>query len=182
MMPTFPFASSPQLQHWILVDTLRVPNAMQKAYEHEALPELRKLFQNSQFEYLLDQSPVLFNISANSSLLPILTTSFAWRSSAVIFSVPNSTSIELLTEHLINLMTVNMLDKPMLFRCYNNAVWMQVANKLNAADINSLLGPAVGLSWVNEQGAIESLFRSPAMAELAATPYRLQSDIWHKWM
>lgn len=79
-------------------------------------------------------------------------------------------------------MTVNMLDKPMLFRCYNNAVWMQVANKLNAADINSLLGPAVGLSWVNEQGAIESLFRSPAMAELAATPYRLQSDIWHKWM
>ncbi len=184
MKVAFPFTASTlqPLEHWMLIDATRVPGASQQAYQHEEQPELRKLFQGSNFEYLNDQSPVLFSLVAHSTLIKHWCQSPLWRSSAVVFSLSAGVGIDLLTQHLQNLMRVNIQGKVMLFRCYNNAIWMDVADQLSEADINTLLGPAEGLSWVDDAQTIQSLYREPALNVLPASPYNLQSNVWNKWI
>ncbi|MCL1125533.1 DUF4123 domain-containing protein [Shewanella surugensis] len=189
------------LDHWLVADISRADDAMVQAYTHEKQPELRKLFIGSAFEYLADQSPVIFKISANSSLLPIWQQDAGWRTSSVLFSVPKGADVSVeggLIEHLQALMRVKVTGKVILFRFYSSKIWQGVASELSANDINTILGPAAGLSWFDKQQSMQSLRREqrqhnnqPSKQKLIhssevwiapPTPYVLQSTVWTKWI
>ncbi|WP_299494810.1 DUF4123 domain-containing protein [uncultured Shewanella sp.] len=193
-----------RLDHWLVVDSTRAEDAMELAYTHEKQPELQKLFVNSPFEYLLEQSPVIFRISANSELLNVWQQSAIWRTSGVLFSTPKGTDVLAeggLIEHLQALMRVKITGKVILFRFYSSKIWQSVACDLSVNDIHTLLGPAVSLSWIDKQqnmqslsSASQSLSDSETRARSAnlidsseiwvapPTPYVLQSSVWTKWI
>lgn len=194
-------ALDPKLEHWLVADITRAEDAMEQAYIHEKHPELQKLFINSPFEYLADQSPVIFNISANSELLNVWQQSPIWRTSCVLFSVPKGTDVLAdggLIEHLQALMRVKITGKVILFRFYSSKIWQSVATDLSVNDIHTILGPAVSLSWIDKQQSMQSLNHAPQnLSERVATlnlidsseiwvapptPYVLQSNVWTKWI
>lgn len=187
----------PCLDHWLVVDSTRAEDAMEQAYTYEKQPELQKLFINSPFEYLADQSPVIFRISANSELLNVWQQSAIWRTSCVLFSTPKGTDVLAeggLIEHLQALMRVKITGKVILFRFYSSKIWQSVASELSVNDIHTLLGPAVSLSWIDKQQSMQSLtgrrervtplnlIDSSEIWVAPPTPYVLQSNVWTKWI
>lgn len=186
------------LDHWLVADISRASDAMVQAYTHEKQPELRKLFIGSAFEYLADQSPVVFKISGNSSLLPIWKESKGWQTGCVLFSVSKGLDVDILIEHLQALMRVKITGKVILFRFYSSKIWQGVASELSANDINTIIGPAIGLSWFDKQQSMQSLRREPRQHNdksskqqlihssevwiAPSTPYVLQSTVWTKWI
>lgn len=177
----FPFAER-KLEHWAVVDSIRVPEVAQLAYKHELQPELQPLLRGSRFEHLLEQSPALFRVSGDSALLPLWKQAFLWQSSGAIFSVPIGTDLMTLMKHLHNLLTPHIAGKPVFFRYYSNKIWLKVAQELSEQDRNTLLGPAVALSWADDAQQWHSLEQDPSQIKLSKTPYSFTSQVWNHWI
>lgn len=107
------------VEYWMLTDKIRYPKVMQLAYQHEAAPELADLFINSPFAYLMPQSPVIFRLRHDSSLLPIWQNDSLWRSSAVIFA-SQAGAFDTLKQHLLALLQPRILGRQTIFRYYSN--------------------------------------------------------------
>ncbi|MCE9793812.1 DUF4123 domain-containing protein [Shewanella indica] len=165
------------VEYWMLTDKIRYPKVMQLAYQHEAAPELADLFINSPFAYLMPQSPVIFRLRHDSSLLTIWQNDSLWRSSAVIFAC-QAGAFDTLKQHLLALLQPRILGRQTIFRYYSNQTLDPLYSELDADDRDTLLGPASALWWASQQGEIRSLKHTPKAVE----SYSFNSAVFSKWI
>ncbi|MGO2343115.1 DUF4123 domain-containing protein [Vibrio litoralis] len=168
---------------WIAVDTVRIPGALKQLKTIAELDTVLPLYAGSDFDYLIDQSPLLINIGSNESVLDKWRILPLFDSSSVVLTLNKNTDAYELLNHLQNLLSVSIDQTAFLFRFYVNSIWEQVASELNEQDIHTILGPASGLYWVDDSQQIHSFHQqSTSDKENAETPYRLTSSIFKQWV
>ena len=171
--------SNDNLVHWLVVDAIRVPDIAEQAYKYEPLPELFLLFNNTSFEHLMDISPVVFQFTGAKAIVEQMHTDFAVRSSSVIFSCDNTISLDVIKQHLHDLITILINGDLIFFRYYSSAFWEKVALSLNAQDIDNILGPFEKLSWIDSKKECQSIMRTDMPSESASTaPFNFTSPIF----
>ncbi|BDU38193.1 DUF4123 domain-containing protein [Vibrio nigripulchritudo] len=138
------------LNHWIVVDAIRVPDIEEQIYLHEPDSEAFKLYDESPFQEFRKQSPVIFQYFGAKGLSDQLFNDFAFRTSSVMFSASAEVSPYRILKHLQSLMVVNIDSKKTLLRFYSSKFWNSSLGKMDQSDIDTLLGPSRYVSWVNE--------------------------------
>ncbi|QMV15837.1 DUF4123 domain-containing protein [Vibrio spartinae] len=180
-MKIFPELQDNSLTHWLVVDSVRVPDITQLVYQHEQNVELYRLFANTPFDHLIEQSPVAFRYSGVAEIERQLKEDFALRTSSVLFSCEPSVTTESVIQHFQALLYVVVAESPILFRYYASPMWDEVAPELSAEDRCTLLGPCRVLSWVDSQQNGHSLRQYPE-AQIEADlqlPYHLNSPVFN---
>ncbi|MFH0256626.1 DUF4123 domain-containing protein [Vibrio rumoiensis] len=167
---------------WIVVDTVRIPDALKQLKTIAVLDTVLPLYAGSNFDYLIDQSPLLINLGSNDSVLDKWSTQLLFDSSSVIFALEQNMDGYVLLNHLQNLLSVKIDQTAFLFRFYVNSIWEQVANELNEQDIHAILGPASGLYWVDRVLKVQSFHKQDTGQSLPETPYHLTSSIFKQWV
>ncbi|WED20735.1 DUF4123 domain-containing protein [Vibrio sp. JC009] len=169
--------SDNEFRHWLVTDTLRVPDITQTAYKYEPFPELFKLFSNSPFSHLETLSPVVFNFTGTREMLEKWQSDKGIRSSSVLFSFKRCVSPKHVLSHLHALLTVLINGNPVFFRFYSSAFWEEHNNNLLPQDIECLLGPCDLLSWVESNREIRSISTTKSSQERLSLsmPYSLLS-------
>ncbi|SJN59956.1 hypothetical protein VR7878_03856 [Vibrio ruber DSM 16370] len=180
-MRLFPELQDSSLVHWLVVDSVRVPDITQLVYQYEKNVELYRLFAGTPFDHLIEQSPVAFRYSGVTEIERQLKEDFALRTSSVLFSCDPSVATESVIQHFQALLYVVVAESPILFRYYASPIWNDVAPETTAEDRCTLLGPCQALSWVDSQQNGHSLRQFPE-AKIEADfqlPYHLQSPVFN---
>ncbi|MFH0265071.1 DUF4123 domain-containing protein [Vibrio rumoiensis] len=167
---------------WIVVDTVRIPDALKQLKTITVLDTVLPLYAGSDFDYLIDQSPLLINLGLNDSVLDKWSTLPLFDTSSVIFALEQNMDGYVLLNHLQNLLSVKIDQTAFLFRFYVNSIWEQVANELNEQDIHTILGPARALYWADSALKIQSFSQQYIKPSLLDTPYHLTSSIFKQWV
>lgn len=173
---------------WIVVDTVRIPDALKQLKAVINLDTVLPLYAGSDFDYLIDQSPLLINLGSNDSVLDKWRSLSLFDSSSVVITLNKNIDAYELLNHLQNLLSVKIEQTAFLFRFYVNHIWEQAENKLNEQDIHTILGPANGLYWVDGSQQVHSFHQQSTYDEenvrksLLETPYRLTSSIFKQWV
>ncbi|PST95996.1 UDP-N-acetylmuramyl peptide synthase [Photobacterium iliopiscarium] len=170
--------------YWLLVDTVRIPDAYTIINKEILIKESVPLFQGCNFEYLLDQSPLLINLGQDKSILDKWKSLPYFDSSSVMFAVNETVDTSTLLSHLHKLLIIQVDGKKMLFRYYTNALWNQIENKeLMLQDIAILLGPAQAWYWINNEQQIQSIKQENIHYQLGKTDsYALLSACFTQWV
>jgi hypothetical protein len=169
-------------QHWLIVDTVRVPDAAELAYRVEGNPELFRLYADSPFQHLLEVSPVVFNFTGSTSFLAEVKNDFALRTSSILLSFSKGATFDERVKHLHNLLSVVVDKKITFFRYYSSEFWNQVSHDLLPHDLDIVLGPFESLSWLDESKHWNSMSRPEGIArtEPKTLPYHLNSPVINK--
>ncbi|MEF1257100.1 MULTISPECIES: DUF4123 domain-containing protein [unclassified Vibrio] len=170
------------LEHWLIVDTVRVPDVAELAYTTEENPELFKLYAGSPFLHLLKISPVVFNFTGSHDLAKKIKDDFALRTSSVVFSYKNGSSLNERINHLHNLMSVVINKEIAFFRYHSSEFWSEVSHHLIPQDIDIILGPFETLSWVDKNQNWNSISRDAGVVktERRELPFHLNSPVISK--
>ncbi|MDW6002370.1 DUF4123 domain-containing protein [Vibrio mangrovi] len=179
-MRIFPELPDNSLEHWLVVDSVRVPDIEQLVYQHEKKVELHRLFAGTPFDHLMKQSPVAFRYTGVAEIERQLKEDFALRSSSVLFSCDASVSTESVIQHFQALLYVVVDESPILFRYYASPMWDDVATELSEEDRCTLLGPCQVMSWVDSQQNGHSLRQLPqaGAGSDSQLPYHLKSPVF----
>ena len=171
-----------QLEHWLIVDIVRVPDIMELAYTAEENPELFKLYADSHFLHLLEISPVVFNFTGSRDLAMKIKDDFALRTSSVMFSYKKSSSVTERLNHLHGLISVVINKQTSFFRYHSSEFWSEVSHHLIPQDIDIILGPFETLSWVDNNQNWNSISRDAGVvkAERRELPFHLNSPVISK--
>ncbi|KJF99852.1 hypothetical protein UB35_20410 [Photobacterium angustum] len=148
------------LNYWLLVDTVRIPDAFLIVNNAFSIEQNIALFKGCDFEYLIDQSPLLVNLGQDKSALDKWKAMPYFDSSSVMFAVDASVETNTLLNHLQKLLIIQVDGKKMLFRYYTNVMWEQIESdqcKVSPQDLATLLGPAKALYWTDEEQHIKSI-------------------------
>lgn len=164
------------LHYWLVVDTIRLPDAIDALKRKYALERVLPLFANSSFEYALDKSPMVVNLGSERAMALSVLSLTGFDSSAVIFEVSDHIQAESLLAHLQALLLVNINQHPTFLRFYTQVFWDKYASALNDADKNTLLGVAKAVYWMSASHQRCSLSRPDG--ERAVPPYSLTSSIF----
>lgn len=167
-----------QFDYWLIVDTVRIPDAFIELNEVLTIIESKSLFTKSKFEHLLNQSPLMLKIKADEAALNAWLNLPDFTSSSVAFVVAAQEQSSFI-HHLQQLLSVNINGKKMLFRYYTNVIWQQTATQLLDEDIQTILGPASVLIWGDEQLQAQSLVRLSSPIDIEQ--YHLISPIFLAW-
>lgn len=170
---------------WLVVDTTRIPDALNKVMEMVNIEQIMPLYAGSNFDYLIDQSPLVINLGSDDTILEKWRTCPLFDSSSVIFIMNADVDQYQLLEHLQALLTVKIKQTEFLFRFYTNVLWLQVGSDLNQDDMNTILGPTSRLYWVDTAQNIQSFHKVPDKKKEQANkvrPYQLSSPIFQQWM
>lgn len=138
------------LNHWIVVDAIRVPDIEEQIYLHESTSEAFKLYDESPLQEFREQSPVIFQYFGAEGISEQLFNDFAFRTSSVMFSANVEVEPYRIFKHLQSLMVVNIDSKKTLLRFYSSKFWNSSIGKMVQSDIDTLLGPCQYIGWVNE--------------------------------
>lgn len=167
---------SDHINYWLVVDTIRLPDAIEVLKRKFVLERVLPLFANSSFEYALDKSPMVVNLGSERSMALSALSLMGFDSSAVIFEVSDHIQPESLLIHLQSLLLVNINQHSTFLRFYTRVFWDNYASALNDADKNTLLGFASAVDWVSASHQRRSLSRPDG--ERAMPPYSLTSSIF----
>ncbi|WP_186294833.1 DUF4123 domain-containing protein [Vibrio algivorus] len=172
---------------WIVVDTVRIPDALKQLKMIAVLETVLPLYAGSDFDYLIEQSPLVINLGSDGTILEKWRTWSLFDSSSVIFTMDAEVDQYQLLDHLQALLTVKIEQTEFLFRFYTNVLWQQVAADLNHEDMATILGPASRLYWVDSSQNVQSFHKvhdKEKMQEKAdeTRPYHLTSSIFKQWV
>lgn len=107
--------------YWLLVDTVRIPDAYTIINKEILIKESVPLFQGCNFEYLLDQSPLLINLGQDKSILDKWKSLPYFDSSSVMFAVNETVDTSTLLSHLHKLLIIQVDGKKnvisLLYQC-----------------------------------------------------------------
>lgn len=163
-----------------VVDTIRVLNIMELANEDA---DIQLLFAKSRFDYMLDQSPVVFSILSDSDLLQHIKTDSLRRSSAVFFSLAPDTSLDLFMKHLRHLLILHVNGRATVFRYWAAPVWSEIHSKLSPLDLSTLLGPARSIIWFDEEGECHELISDAPVNNIDFdSPYNVTGSLFNNWI
>lgn len=139
-----------QRQLLLIIDTVAAPNAIASLFEHTPVRDYIRLFQGTEFESLLEQSPWLirFDYSSVPSLRQLLESpenNWGWIGSAAHLDVNQ------VAQHWRDRMVINEGDTRWFYRFQDNIVIARHLSALSAAQIPLLLGPLdAALCWAGE--------------------------------
>ncbi|WP_038174620.1 DUF4123 domain-containing protein [Vibrio pacinii] len=167
--------------YWLVVDTIRIPDAINVLTRNMVVQQAIVLFAGSDFDYLNDQSPLVVNLGSDKAVLDKWLTLPYFDSSSVIFELDASQDGSAFNEHLQSLLQVKIDNKACFLRFYTNAFWNQTASQLNDIDIVTLLGSAQAIHWVNHAHQRQTLHHSPIKPE-QSQPFTLTSPIFKQWV
>ncbi|CAM4013302.1 hypothetical protein VA7868_01376 [Vibrio aerogenes CECT 7868] len=174
--------TTPGMDHWLVVDTVRVPDIAQLAYQHEENPAMQKLFSGTEYENLIEQSPVAFRFSGTGEIAAQMVDDYALRTSCVLFSCERSLAEETLIEHLQALFDVQIEGAPLFFRYYGSPLWEEIITQLAEKDIRTILGPCCSMSWTDNNQQFRTLRHPACVPEVVARPYELISPVFKAWV
>ncbi|ELU8562365.1 DUF4123 domain-containing protein [Vibrio parahaemolyticus] len=168
--------SNKTMKYWLVVDTLRVPDAMDVLKSHCSVEQAFALYAGSALDYALDKSPMVVDLGSHreASLSCLLLPGFA--TSAVVFDVTESVSAQKWRSHLQSISLVEIDRQPMMVRFYTDAFWEAYAQGLNDSDKRVLLGDASAVNWLSSNQRLQTLSRPEG--ENATPPYALTSSIF----
>ncbi|MDE1222122.1 DUF4123 domain-containing protein [Vibrio aestuarianus] len=169
------------VNYWLVVDTIRIPDAIDVLTRNMAVQQAIVLFAGSDFDYLNDQSPLVVNLGSDKTALDKWLTLPYFDSSSVIFELDASQDGSAFSEHLQSLLQVKIDNKACFLRFYTNVFWNQAASQLNDIDIATLLGSAQAIHWVNHARQRQTLHHSPIQPE-QSQPLTLTSPIFKQWV
>ena len=112
--------------YWLLVDTLRVQDAYTQIIETLVIKNSVPLFKGSDFDYLLEQSPLLVELGPDTDVLNKWLSLPFLNINSVIFKVDENVHQDELLSHLQALLIAYIDGHKMLFRYYTNAMWCDV--------------------------------------------------------
>ncbi|MGR5240964.1 DUF4123 domain-containing protein [Photobacterium damselae] len=170
--------------YWLLVDTVRIPDAFSIIQDAIDISDYTSLFQGCDFEYLIEQSPLLINLGNNFEALEFWGKLDYFNSSSIMLEVGQGINDDTLIEHLQKLLIVSISGKKMLFRYYTNVIWEQIdVESLVPQDIYTLLGPVNRLFWLTQNNKLSQLENSESNDEIACTEQlTLISPVFDKWV
>ncbi len=164
------------LNYWLVVDTVRIPDAIDVLKNNITIEQALPLYAGSDFSYALEQSPFVVNLGADREAALSCLSLNGFDSSAVIFEIDTSCHIDTLMTHLQSLLVVLVDKKRIYLRFYAPSFWETFAASLTDTDIRTLLGPTHAVHWVNSAYQYQSLSRPDG--ESATPPYALNSPIF----
>ncbi|HBC3509025.1 TPA: DUF4123 domain-containing protein [Vibrio parahaemolyticus] len=164
------------MKHWLVVDTLRVPNAMDVLNSHLSVEQAFALYAGSAFDYALDKSPMVLDLSRHRETALSCLSLPGFATSAVVFEVAESVPVDEWIAHLKSLLVVDIDRQPMMVRFYSPAFWEAYAQGLNDSDKRVLLGEASAVHWLSDNQQIHTLSRPEG--ERMTPPYVLTSSIF----
>lgn len=170
---------------WIVVDIVRIPDALKQLKAVINLDTVLPLYAGSDFDYLIDQSPLLINLGSNDSVLDKWRSLSLFDSSSVVITLNKNIDAYELLNHLQNLLSVKIEQTAFLFRFHVNSLWEQVAHVLNDKDIDTILGPSSGLYWIDSAQQVRSFHQQSTSYQqhsLPEVPYHLTSSIFKQWV
>ncbi len=176
--------SNSSVNYWLIVDTVRIPDAINILNQHMAVEQALPLFAGSDFDYLLESSPLVVNLGHHASVLETWQTLPYFDSSSIILELELNQSSEALMTHLQSLLQVYINQETFLLRFYSNTLWNKVASSLNEADIITLSGPARAIYWMDETHTVQYLYQPhTAQSRFEQTPpYSLTSPVFKQWL
>ncbi|SHO56041.1 DUF4123 domain-containing protein [Vibrio quintilis] len=174
--------TTPEMDHWLVVDTVRVPDIAQLAYQCEEAPAMQKLFVGTEHEHLLAQSPVAFRFTGSEEIAIQMVEDYALRTSCVLFSCERSLDEETLMAHLQALHDVYIDSAPLFFRYYGSPLWEEIVHQLTDEDIRTILGPCQSMSWTDSNQQFRTLHHPARMPEAVTQPYELISPVFKAWV
>ncbi|WP_341523339.1 DUF4123 domain-containing protein [Pseudomonas sp. G.S.17] len=155
----------------LIIDTVAAPETIAKIFQLAPIREYVRLFQGTEFESLLEQSPWLVRIDESSA--PILTyllqcpeRNWGWIASAVHLDLND------VAQHWRERLVINEDGKRWFYRFQDNQVIARHLSGLTVQQIPLLLGPLIGaLTWDGKQWlAFEN--ETPALIPVPfATPW-----------
>ncbi|MDA0385195.1 DUF4123 domain-containing protein [Vibrio owensii] len=164
------------LNYWLVVDTIRIPDAIDVLKDNIAIQQALPLYAGSDFDYALEQSPFVVNLGTDRTAALSCLSLTGFDSSAVIFEIDSSCHVDALMFHLQSLLVVLVDKRRIYLRFYTPPFWEAFAASLTDADIRTLLGPAHAVHWVNSAYQYQSLSRPEG--ESGTPPYALNSPIF----
>ena len=176
------------LCHWLLMDTVRVKEFLKLIYQDNSEPEYYSIFRNTEFDYLMDHSPVLVKINLDGKLHTLWQEDRLLTTSAILLSTSEKLEPKDLLTHLYNLMRVQVNQETLLLRYYTRDLWLALEGQLEDQDINTLLGPMSAISWINQDDQVSNIANKAKLAheidltQLAHAPYTLVSTAFFKWI
>lgn len=169
------------INYWLVVDTIRIPDAISVIAKHMPIEQAAVLFAGSDFDYLKDKSPLVMNLGSEGAVFDKWLKLPYFDSSSVIFELDASQDGSAFIEYLQSLLQVKIDNKACFLRFYTNAFWNQTASQLNDIDITTLLGPAQAIHWVDEAHQRQTLQHSPVQFEHPQI-FNLTSPIFKLWV
>jgi hypothetical protein len=169
-------------QYWIVVDAVRLPDAMDALTSASLVVQAWPLFEQSDFEHLIEQSPWVVNIGQDKSQLTSCFTLPGFDSSAVAFELDERHSVEALRHHMHALLLPYIDNKPTFLRFYAPTFWRPISEQLNPKDVVTLLGPASAVFWMSNTGQLNHIQKPENDNTLPQRPYYLHSAILTSWV
>lgn len=164
------------MEYWLVVDTLRVPNAMDAIKSHLPVQQAFALYAGSAFDYALDKSPMVVDLGSHREVALSCLSLPGFATSAVVFDVAESVSVDKWRSHLQSILLVDIDRQPIMVRFYTDAFWEAYALGLNDSDKRVLLGEASAVNWLSSNQRLQTLSRPEG--ENATPPYALTSSIF----
>lgn len=182
-----------QRQLLLVIDTLHSPHVIASLFKLAPIGEYIRLFQDSEFDDLLEQSPWLIRVQSSSTAAisyllqnPIL--NWGWIASAA------QLDLDEIARHWRERMVINDSRQRWFYRFQDNQVIARHLSAMTAQQMPSLLGPLAGaLSWDGEQwqafenpqpGPCPQPFATPWLdvPESAAISEAVEIEALKKWL
>ncbi|OEE57374.1 hypothetical protein A1OK_17875 [Enterovibrio norvegicus FF-454] len=178
------FSFDNELDYWLIVDALRLPDEMQEVYTQWPDVETEPLFLESDFDYLLQQSPIIFKFNnKHEHINGWLSKPILHSSSILIGKDPSTPNSELLA-HLRKLLRVSIDGKIVFLRYYTSAFWIEFNDALSESDRDTLIAPATSVHWMqlpSKEPKSTRIIHS-AQSRHEKPYYALGSEIFSKWV
>ena len=172
--------SSANFDYWLVVDTIRIPDAMEIVRQTTPIHYSLQLFSGDKLEHLIEHSPLVLNLGADEAALECLSLKY-FDSSSVIFELPQQCDELAFLQHLQAVFLANIGQTPSMLRFYTNAFWQPIYQDLISEDVNTLLGPTNAVTWLIE-GVLQRLEKPEINNTLPEQSYVLTSDIFNLWV
>ncbi|GAB2660107.1 DUF4123 domain-containing protein [Vibrio panuliri] len=172
--------SSGSLNYWLIIDTVRVPDALEVLSQFAPFQNVFRLFATANLQHLIEHSPLVLNLGTDKAVLECL--SFEdFDTSSVVFALDEQCDEEGFLVHLQQLFLAHIDSKPSVLRFYSGSFWQPIYQDLDDDDISTLLGPARAVIWFanSERHQLDFL---GAITALPQQPYVLMSDIFNTWV
>ncbi|MCC4799777.1 hypothetical protein BCT30_23710 [Enterovibrio norvegicus] len=173
-----------ELDYWLIIDALRLPDEMQEIYTQWSGIETEPLFLESDFDYLLQQSPIIFKFNNKHEYLNDWVSQPILHSSSMLIGKNTSTPNSELLAHLRKLLRVSIDGRIAFLRYYTSAFWIEFNGELSELDRETLIAPATSVYWMQlpDKQPKNTRIIQAAQSRHEEPYYALGSAIFSKWV
>ncbi|EKO3962681.1 DUF4123 domain-containing protein [Vibrio fluvialis] len=164
--------------YWLVVDRIRIPDAVDVINNHMKIYHAELLFSGTMYDYMLEQSPLLINLGHDRQVLESWKRLESFDSSSIIFEIDSNVDENKIIEHLQSLLQVRIEKSPFLLRYYTSNFWLKFSHQLNEMDINTLLGEANAIYWIDQDSQLNMLSSTIRCSDTESISYSLTSTVF----